>query len=276
MTTSRLIDMTGQSLGYLTIQSFAYRKAGQSYWNCMCRCGGLKSIRRSHLLSAAIQSCGCISTNQRHELKGRQFNRLTVLDRCVGKNHSKYWLCVCECGNQKSVKGLHLLNGEVRSCGCLRDEGLRSRSTKHGQCAGGARTKEYRRQEFARQRKKLEAVHGDDWWRYTSQYLSAVKHPETVKACRKKYKQKNKVSVLAATRERQALQLRAMPVWANKEQIKAFYMEARRLTEVTGIQHEVDHIIPLRGKYVWGFHVDGNLQILTATDNRRKSNSVKL
>lgn len=56
-----------------------------------------------------------------------------------------------------------------------------------------------------------------------------------------------------------------------KSSIRAIYQEARRLSVETGIKHHVDHIIPLiRG----GEHLPYNLQILTAIDNIRKSDSI--
>jgi hypothetical protein len=64
----------------------------------------------------------------------------------------------------------------------------------------------------------------------------------------------------------------ATPFWSNPDEIEKVYSEARRLTFETGIQHHVDHIIPIRGKNVSGLHIPANLQILTATENLKKSN----
>lgn len=76
----------------------------------------------------------------------------------------------------------------------------------------------------------------------------------------------------AKTAQRRAHEIKATPPWANIDAIKAIYLEAARLTRVTGVPHHVDHIVPLRGKNVCGLHVEGNLQILTAKENVSKSN----
>lgn len=66
------------------------------------------------------------------------------------------------------------------------------------------------------------------------------------------------------------IQMQRSP-WANQDAIEAIYAEARRLTKKTGIPHEVDHVVPMFGKNVCGFHVEYNLKILTRRANRAKA-----
>lgn len=90
----------------------------------------------------------------------------------------------------------------------------------------------------------------------------------------KTYKHKSGAMAAFHAMKRHATKLNATPRWADLDAIEVFYEEARRLTAETGIEHHVDHIYPLRGKTVCGLHVHTNLQILTATENKRKSNKL--
>lgn len=66
----------------------------------------------------------------------------------------------------------------------------------------------------------------------------------------------------------------AYPSWITKEQdkqIKEFYKKAALISEATGVQHHVDHIVPISGKTVSGLHVPWNLQVISAFENRTKT-----
>lgn len=85
--------------------------------------------------------------------------------------------------------------------------------------------------------------------------------------------------ILAARRairagsQRRALQRAiATPKWANRGAMLNFYKEAKRVTADTGVQHAVDHIVPLQSSLVCGLHCEANMQVLTGVANSVKSN----
>lgn len=57
------------------------------------------------------------------DLTGQQFGRLTVISRAEKPKNatstSAFWLCRCECGNEKIISGNVLRQGKAKSCGCL-------------------------------------------------------------------------------------------------------------------------------------------------------------
>jgi hypothetical protein len=66
--------------------------------------------------------------------------------------------------------------------------------------------------------------------------------------------------------------IRATVPWADFVAIRAIYAEADRLTEATGVKHQVDHEIPLNHPRVCGLHVHFNLRAIPAGPNMAKSN----
>lgn len=81
------------------------------------------------------------------------------------------------------------------------------------------------------------------------------------------YYDKNKNKMIAKANKRRADQLMATPKWADLNKINEIYQN-----KPDG--YHVDHILPLKGKYVCGLHVETNLQYLPAKENIRKSNKV--
>ena len=52
------------------------------------------------------------------DLTGMKFTYLTVLEKDLSKKNGTYWICMCDCGNIKSVRSDHLRKNLVKSCGC--------------------------------------------------------------------------------------------------------------------------------------------------------------
>lgn len=94
---------------------------------------------------------------------------------------------------------------------------------------------------------------------------------EKVRRWRAAHPVRNSIQKRRDAANRRARLKMAYPSWADKEKIAAIYAEADRITRETGIPHEVDHIFPLAGRLSCGLHVHQNLQILTASQNRKKS-----
>lgn len=97
-------------------------------------------------------------------------------------------------------------------------------------------------------------------------------NPERARAAVKRHYQENKPRYFAQSAERRALKARSCPPWASRDAIAAIYAEAARMTQETGVQHDVDHEIPLRGCCVSGLHVPWNLRVMPASENRAKGN----
>ncbi|SDX85350.1 hypothetical protein SAMN05660923_03051 [Tepidimicrobium xylanilyticum] len=72
--------------------------------------------------------------SRRLELEGQKFGRLTVLGfhDVDPKRKESRWLCKCECGNKRIVRGWKLTSGHTKSCGCLNKERAIAASTTHG------------------------------------------------------------------------------------------------------------------------------------------------
>lgn len=124
-------DLTGNRYGRWTV--IGESNIGTNYCKCQCDCGTIKDVCKNSLKNGNSTSCGCYkkeltSKNLSLNLEGQKFGKLFVIKRSgsfVGADGTKYstWLCQCECGNTKIVRGHDLVCGSVSSCGCLVSKG---------------------------------------------------------------------------------------------------------------------------------------------------------
>lgn len=116
------IDLTGQVFGHWHVKCF---NENTHKWVCECDCENhtVKELTGARLRSGKSKSCGCtkkLSKGNTTRLLGNRYNNLTVISFShFDASKKDYWKCKCDCGNTTVVQGANLINGSVKSCGCL-------------------------------------------------------------------------------------------------------------------------------------------------------------
>jgi hypothetical protein len=54
-------------------------------------------------------------------IAGIRYGKLTAVEfKGLDSHHRALWLFQCECGGQKTIIGSHVIQGNTRSCGCMK------------------------------------------------------------------------------------------------------------------------------------------------------------
>lgn len=103
----------------------------------------------------------------------------------------------------------------------------------------------------------------------------ARENPEICNRAKRKYRIRNKEYYYAKTHTYNAQKRSAHVKW-DRELTDLAITEATNLAYkrkvAFGFSWEIDHILPLQGKYVCGLHVWNNIQVIPRSHNRRKRN----
>lgn len=117
---SQLVGRVFESLTVISKDLLRTTKK-KAYWNCLCSCGTMKSIRGDGLTNGTVVSCGCYIRSihsQYVNLTNNIYGYWTV----VSHNKRNECFCRCKCGIEKTVKVQSLTEKISKSCGCFKQE----------------------------------------------------------------------------------------------------------------------------------------------------------
>ena len=104
-------------------------------------------------------------------------------------------------------------------------------------------------------------------------------NPGLANEMKSNWRKNNPGKSMVSNAKYRASRINASPPWLTREhfrQIESFYLNAKKLTEGTGVRYSVDHIWPLCGKGFTGLHVPWNLRVMPLRENIKKSNKTVL
>lgn len=122
-------DLTNQRFGKLKVIKKSKKKSNRGIiWECLCDCGNICEVCSTDLRKQDTKSCGCLQRETRHkkliDISNQIFNYLYVIEQDIELSELRgqpYWKCKClRCNKIKSIKGAHIKDGSIKSCGCLK------------------------------------------------------------------------------------------------------------------------------------------------------------
>ena len=135
------------------------------------------------------------------------------------------------------------------------------------------KVKAKRREHYAKNSEKEKAiakVRSAEWRKLNPDH-------EGTKIAKKKYSESpiGKVKKALGVSKRRASLINRMPIWLTDDDLwmmEQAYELAKTREKLFGFKWHVDHILPLNGKEVSGFHIPENLQVIPWMNNLKKSN----
>lgn len=150
---------------------------------------------------------------------------------------------------------------QCKSCRSIYKHGIKTAWYARNKDYAKAKTKEWREANSERKRAYRRAEY--------------VKNIDAAKLAVKNYREKHPYKSNHWVRMRQCAKMQRTPKWLNAEDkwmIAEFYDLAKLRSKCTGVEWNVDHIVPLRGKTVSGLHIPSNLQVILEQENKVKRN----
>ncbi|MCL2855187.1 MAG: AP2 domain-containing protein [Defluviitaleaceae bacterium] len=119
------------------------RKVKNPLWKFKCDCGNEKITTVRLVKSGKTKSCGCLHKESvarngkscTKDYTGMRFGSLVIIEQVISDDENARlnrvtWRAKCDCGNITEVTGNLLQRGGKKSCGCLKQNYIKSRSDK--------------------------------------------------------------------------------------------------------------------------------------------------
>lgn len=182
---------------------------------------------------------------------------------------SKLITCT-KCGKKKQEHEFHIRSDRAKGSGSWCKLCISVRDKEYYEL-NKERIKQ-RQKEYAETRKEDKSLYNKEYRQNNKEKLNAYERDYYKKNTEVVATRKNELKM-----RRKAATNNSTPGWLSKDDIskmRSIYKMCRLISKKTGIQHEVDHIIPLISDVVSGLHVPWNLQIISKSENASKSNKL--
>lgn len=124
-------NIINQIFGKLKVKQIDINK--KYHYICDCSCGKKNLIKNGYkLISGHTKSCGCILATLKETKIGDIFGNWKLIG--LVKNTKSKFICECQCDNKtiKEIPKYQLLSNHTRSCGCITQQLIVDKITKHG------------------------------------------------------------------------------------------------------------------------------------------------
>lgn len=104
----------GMKFNHWTVIEYSHTNAHRiKYFLCKCDCGTFRKVRGTALIQGTSKAC---SRACQDNIVNQRFGKWVVLKK--DKSRRGYYICKCDCGTVRSVRGISLKNQQTKSCGC--------------------------------------------------------------------------------------------------------------------------------------------------------------
>lgn len=212
---------------------------------------------------------------------GHRYGLLTAISEVRGHKRPR-WRCICDCGETIVASSSNLSSGNTKSCGCLWDKSVKK--VMLGNRFGSlvvqlqVKSKTFGVATFAIYKCLCDCGGEIETYGTSLRCGAVISCGCAYKAAglRRAVTEEHKKSVYQFhNKRRRATRICAFSPY-DRELFDLLEAEAYSLCKlrrsITGVDYQVDHIVPLQSRLVCGLHNEANLSVIPAIDNNRKGN----